>query len=215
MSNIDFRSEEEPVGLNPSEADLVADELPVTARPQEVSVGDRLRDVRRARRRTLHQVAEAAGISDSFLSQVERGTASASIASLKRIATVLGVSLGDLFQDADNDTVHVARASARTALAFEAFGKKYHLDGKPDRSFDVFICEIDAGKSTGEEPYTHGDSEELAYVIDGAVTIEVNNVAIQLAKGDSIRFRSSFGHRLIGDDVFGAKVLFVACPPSL
>lgn len=203
------------MGLNSDEANRTADELSAISQPQEVPVGDRLRDVRRARRRTLHQVAEAAGISDSFLSQVERGTASASIASLKRIATVLGVSLGDLFQDADNDAVHVARASARTALAFEAFGRKYHLDGKPDRSFDVFICEINAGKSTGTEPYTHGDSEELAYVIDGAITIEVNNVAIHLDKGDSIRFRSSFGHRLVGDDALGAKVLFVACPPSL
>lgn len=190
-------------------------ELPVTSQTSEVSVGDRLRDVRRARRRTLHEVAEAASISDSFLSQVERGAASASIASLKRIATVLGVSLADLFQDADSDTVHVARASARTALAFEVFGRKYHLDGKPDRSFDVFICEIDPGKSTGAEPYTHGDSEELAYVIDGAAAIYVGNETICLKEGDSVRFRSSVGHRLVGDEELGAQVLFVTCPPSL
>jgi transcriptional regulator with XRE-family HTH domain len=42
-------------------------------------------------------IAERAGVSESFLSQVERGRASASVASLRRIAGALGVSVADLF----------------------------------------------------------------------------------------------------------------------
>ena len=52
----------------------------------EVDVGERLRDIRRLRHATLKTIADRAGVSESFLSQVERGRASASIASLRRIA---------------------------------------------------------------------------------------------------------------------------------
>ena len=47
----------------------------------EVDVGERLRAIRSLRRATLRTIADRAGVSESFLSQVERGKASASIAS--------------------------------------------------------------------------------------------------------------------------------------
>src|SRR2546422_1922861 len=64
----------------------------------EVDVGERLRALRRFRRCTLRTIADRSGLSESFLSQVERGRSSASIASLKRIADALGVSMADLFE---------------------------------------------------------------------------------------------------------------------
>jgi transcriptional regulator with XRE-family HTH domain len=45
----------------------------------EVDVGERLRLIRTARRCTLREVAERAGLSESFLSQVERGRTSAMV----------------------------------------------------------------------------------------------------------------------------------------
>jgi transcriptional regulator with XRE-family HTH domain len=47
----------------------------------EVDVGERLRELRRFRRATLRTIADRSGLSESFLSQVERGRSSASIAS--------------------------------------------------------------------------------------------------------------------------------------
>ena len=56
-----------------------------------VDVGERLRAIRRLRRVTLKTVADRAELSESFLSQVERGRANASVASLKRIAAALEI----------------------------------------------------------------------------------------------------------------------------
>src|SRR2546429_9651468 len=64
----------------------------------EVDVGERLRALRRSRRATLRTVAERSGLSESFLSQVERGRSSASIESLRRVAEALGVSKAELFE---------------------------------------------------------------------------------------------------------------------
>ena len=68
------------------------------AEAEHVDVGERLRAIRRLRRATLKTVADRAGLSESFLSQVERGRANASVASLQRIAAALGVNVTDLFE---------------------------------------------------------------------------------------------------------------------
>src|SRR3954463_7095052 len=64
----------------------------------EVDVGERLRELRRFRRCTLRTVATRSGLSESLLSQVERGRSSASVSSLRRIADALGISMADLFE---------------------------------------------------------------------------------------------------------------------
>ena len=51
----------------------------------ELQLGPRIRSLRQARRVTLRQLAERAGVTESFLSQVEREVTSPSIASVQRI----------------------------------------------------------------------------------------------------------------------------------
>src|SRR2546427_6896083 len=63
----------------------------------QIDLGERLRAIRLLRRRTLKAVAEAAGVSESFLSQLERGRTSASVASLQRLAAALRIEVSDLF----------------------------------------------------------------------------------------------------------------------
>src|SRR6266699_3786822 len=128
---------------------------------KEVAVGERLRTIRIVRRRTLREVAERAGLSESFLSQVERGRASASIASLRRIAEGLGVSMADLFQPSGPTQPRVLRRDERPALAFGILGRKMLLTPSPLHHLEVFVGELDPDGSTGAEQYAHGDSEEL------------------------------------------------------
>ncbi len=55
----------------------------------ELQLGPRIRALRQARRLTLRDVAARAGVTESFLSQVERDVASPSIATVGRIARAL------------------------------------------------------------------------------------------------------------------------------
>src|SRR5258707_12240772 len=63
----------------------------------QVEVGERLRAIRQLRRKTLKEIASAAGISESFLSQLERGRTNATIATLQRLSTAPGIEGSDLF----------------------------------------------------------------------------------------------------------------------
>ena len=61
-----------------------------------VRLGARIRELRRARRLTLVELASLAALSHSFLSQLERGLARPSMVSLERIARALGSSQVEL-----------------------------------------------------------------------------------------------------------------------
>jgi transcriptional regulator with XRE-family HTH domain len=181
---------------------------------EEVDVGERLRELRRFRRCTLRTVAERSGLSESFLSQVERGRSSASIASLRRIADALGVSIADLFGPDATPGPRVLRREERPSLAFGVLGRKLLLTPRPLHNLEVFVGELGVGGSTGEQPYAHGDSQELFVVLAGSVQLEVGGETFELEHGDSIEYRSSTPHRVsnLGDAL--AEVMWIVSPPS-
>src|SRR3954466_721330 len=81
----------------------------------EVDLGARIRALRTARHETLRQLAARAAVTESFLSQVERGVASPSIASVQRIARALDTSIAELFA-ADESAGTVVRVHDRRKI---------------------------------------------------------------------------------------------------
>src|SRR3954469_13754604 len=95
-----------------------------------VDLGERLRAIRILRRRTLKDVAAAAGVSESFVSQLERGRTSASIASLQRLSAALGIEVSDLFAADGLPRPRVLRREARQPVAWGELGRKSLLTPK-------------------------------------------------------------------------------------
>jgi transcriptional regulator with XRE-family HTH domain len=178
-----------------------------------VELGERLRAIRQLRRRTLKEIASAAGISESFLSQLERGRTNATIATLQRLARALGIEVSDLFTT-DAGRPQVVRADARQYVAWGDSGRKALLTPKPFHSLEVVVARFDAGGSTGDEPYTHGDSEELLIVIAGRVHVQLGTEVYELGAGDSVHYQSSTPHRVVNQGSDVAEVMFVISPPS-
>jgi transcriptional regulator with XRE-family HTH domain len=78
------------------------------AAKSEYIIGNHVRRVRNQAEMTLRQLAVTTGLSESFLSQFERGQTQASVGSLRRIAEALQISLSELFEPNGMST---ARAS--------------------------------------------------------------------------------------------------------
>ncbi|MER7470068.1 helix-turn-helix transcriptional regulator, partial [Micromonospora sp. NPDC000018] len=66
-------------------------------------IGGVLRRLRLRQGRTLREVAEAAGVSVPYLSEVERGRKEASSEVLAAICRALGIHLSDLLEEARDD----------------------------------------------------------------------------------------------------------------
>lgn len=185
-------------------------------RPLETDLGERLRSIRHRRRATLKEVADRADISESFLSQIERGRVGASIATLQRIAGALGVGVPDLFEpDGDHARPRVLRRERRPALAFGVLGRKFLLTPRPLENLEVFIAELDVAGATADEAYTHGDSEELVVCLEGAIELHLRDEVHELGSGDSIFYRSSVPHRVVNSGKDAAEVMWIISPPSL
>jgi transcriptional regulator with XRE-family HTH domain len=179
-----------------------------------VELGERLRALRVGRRRTLREVAEAAGVSESFVSQVERGRTGASVASLQRLAGALGIEVSDLFASDGLPRPTVLRREARQTVLWGHLGRKALLTPKPFHALEVVAAEFEPGGSTGDETYTHGDSEELLLVLEGRVHLQLGDESYDLASGDSVHYRSSTPHRISNPGAETAEVVFVISPPS-
>src|SRR5487761_562529 len=92
-------------------------------------LGEMLRSRRITRKMSLAQVAEEAGVSTSFVSQVERGVANPTLSTLKSLVEALGSSVGALLQDgawsdgnggkpAEDSGIAVLRAGQRRRIVY-------------------------------------------------------------------------------------------------
>ncbi|MFD1329859.1 helix-turn-helix domain-containing protein [Mycoplana ramosa] len=186
----------------------------VTAVAKQDAVGEKVKAFRTARRMSLRALGDATGTTASFLSQLERGLSGVNISTLMRIAGALGISLTDLFDDAAPPVGRVLRKGERPALPPAEGYRKMMLSRRPIRDMEVYIGEFDPGGSTGEKPYSHGDSHELFFVIRGEVELTLGDERHLLSDGDSIEYPSSVPHKTVNIGTEPAEVLWMIAPPT-
>lgn len=176
--------------------------------------GERVRAFRKMRHLSLSQVADAAKVSVSFLSQLERGKTNASFENMRGVADALGVRLSDLFGETEVQPVHVLRRADRPSLTSAPGTLKTMLTQTPIRHLEVFAGEFQPGADTGPTQYVHGDSQELFIVTRGAMTVHIGTSTFEVGEGDCIEYESSQPHRAENrsDDV--SEVLWVVTPPT-
>jgi transcriptional regulator with XRE-family HTH domain len=191
----------------------VLDDRKLSDEDHRAQLGQRIRLLRARRHLSLTALAKHVGSSSSFLSQLERGTTSASISTLRRISGGLGVTLAELFDEDTDPPMSVLRRGERPSIETTAGTRKYLLTPPPLRNIEVYVGEFDPGSSTGE-PYVHGDSQELFLVITGTVRVEIGDQAHVLGPGDSIEYTSAAPHRAENCGEDHAEVLWIVSPPT-
>jgi len=180
--------------------------------PEANSLGARIRSRRRALRLTLAHVAGEAGVSEGFLSQVERDRNSASIATLQRICACLEMTVGELFTETAPSVVH--RYGDSRFNIFGTNARKVRITPSTNRQLESFIGEFDPYGTTGDELYAHGDSEEVLLVLSGRLEVTVDQRINILGELDSIAYSSASGHRVREIDGSHAVALWMMSPPS-
>ena len=180
----------------------------------ETLIGHSLRQARHRRGMTLKVVAQMAGVTESFLSQVERDIASPSIATLRRIAAALGTSIGELL-DSPTPNAHLVRRGQRRVVGYSGLGARDEfLTEGPGARLQVIESLVEPGGGTGPEAYAHESDEECVVVLEGCLDLWVGDEDYRLESGDSIRYSSRVAHRNRNPGPGTARVLFILTPPS-
>ncbi|MDN2565421.1 XRE family transcriptional regulator [Aquibium sp. A9E412] len=155
-------------------------------------LGKRLRERRQELGLTLKEVASAAGLSVGFISQIERDITTPSLSSLASVSRVLGTDVGEFLSQPRGDAAATRRnqrpvySLGGASLSYERLSASF--PGNVLRS--VIIHEPPGHRS---EPIAH-EGEEIFFLLDGAITVEVEGERTILEAGDSIHFPSDRTH---------------------
>ncbi|MFX1760957.1 helix-turn-helix domain-containing protein [Rhodococcus sp. As11] len=155
-----------------------------------------LRAHRRRAGLTLDALAEQTGLTKSYLSKVERGIRTPSIAVALKIAGALDADVSQLFSGNPDDTV----------VTIERRSQRARIDGTSGRAVYDPVATRMVGKAMQPfvvHPTVHPDTaymehpgEEFIYVTSGAVEVTLAEQVIQLDEGDSLYFDANTPHRV-------------------
>jgi transcriptional regulator with XRE-family HTH domain len=185
----------------------------------ELTAGNRLlahdiRALRKARGLTLAEVALRLGRSVGWVSQVERGLSTPSVADLRAFADIFGVPISLFFAHdvpSGDERGVVVRAGRRRSLGTSESGLVEELLS-PDLGggFEMLRSVFAPGAELTEPALR--PTEEAGYVVSGLFEIEIDGIWHSLSTGDSFRFnRKPFRWRSPGDEP--AVVIWVVSPP--
>ncbi len=179
-----------------------------------IELGERLRSLRSARGFSLRDLSGRSGLTASFISQVERGRASPSIASLSRLAEVLEVPVTHFFAPAGAPGRLVRRDQRRTIILRGLGEVDEYVTADPDGRLQVAISTFEVGGRTAETSFVHESDEECILVLEGVLEVLVGGDRYVLQDGDAVTYSPQTPHvaRNIGPSP--ARAIFALTPPS-
>jgi len=181
---------------------------PVGSAPasQAPQFGGRIRELRRKAGLTLQALADEAGISVGFLSQVERNKATPSLGTLASLAAALGVEV-NWFIATPQPADAVTRAGGRIRFSITDSSLNYErLDTTlPGSTLSSLIIHIPPGYASEVTRHT---GEEMVFVLDGRIRQTLGDAVIDLAPGDSLHFMGDTPHSFANVGVGPARLLW-------
>jgi transcriptional regulator with XRE-family HTH domain len=176
-------------------------------------LGERVRQLRKARGLTLKDLGAAAGLSHGFLSQLERGQAQPSLSTLDDIAAALGIDTAALVSPTSSGLArHVRRADAPTYSFDTNAGGTVTVRALTGPNSLMKVTE-NVGSFTRSEGMAH-PGEEVVYIVEGEVEIEIGGKVFLLRAGDVLNFDCSVEHtyRAVGETP--PRFLVIAADPG-
>jgi len=174
------------------------------------AIGPLLRKQRESRKLSLHDVANAIGISKGYLSALERSQMSASVGTMRKLARFYRINILDLFEPGSANP-RLVRPSDRKRL-HAGPGVQMELLAWGDAVMEPHLFRIAPGAGSGES-YAH-EGEEFLFVVRGKLEIELEGQSYRLRTGDSFYFDSSTPHQLTNAGSAETLVLWVNTPPT-
>jgi transcriptional regulator with XRE-family HTH domain len=182
-------------------------------------LGARIRSLREERGMKLKDLADGAGLSDAFVSRLERGLVSSSVANLIQIAQILDVGVSELFANAPDQsrshvTVHrLSDASDDQGIPSTGYRWRLFAGGMPNDDLEVFHL-LFPRKNRMDLMVSH-PGQEYCYVIGGRIRFHVGVESFELAPGEGIFLNSELPHRAENIGADEARILMVVVKSPL
>lgn len=185
---------------------------------EPLDLGQRVRDLRKARNWTLEQAAKQAGLARSTLSKIENGQMSPTYDALKKLAVGLDISVPQLFTGPSNAQVNgrmvVTRHGAGQELATSTYEHELLAQALTKKAMLPYRARIRARSMDEFDGWVRHDGEEFLYVLTGVVRLYTEFYEpAEMRRGDSAYYDASMGHNVVTTSDEDATILWVTSRP--
>jgi transcriptional regulator with XRE-family HTH domain len=179
---------------------------------EEISVGQRLREIRVLRGMSMRSLAELSGLNINTLSLIENEHTSPSVSTLQQLAQSLQVPITEFFQTnhGSKKLVHQKKGK-RPHVAFEHSTMEDLAAGMPRFGAEPIIVTLEPDADSGKQPIVH-TGREFVYCLNGHIAYTVDNEKYLLEAGDSLIFEAYLPHQWKNVDTTPSQALLVLCP---
>jgi transcriptional regulator with XRE-family HTH domain len=177
-----------------------------------ITVGNKLRILRKNRKISLIELSRATGMGYSFLSELENDKHSITIANLQKIADFFGVNLIYFLQEQEESNIKVTKASE--CKKFELKGGMIFEVKTPSNSQNLQISRVYLPVHTPRKPtmHCHEEGEEVVTVLKGTLFVSVGGNVYELSEKDTIFFKASYEHCMYTKENT-AEFMLISSPP--
>ena len=81
-----------------------------------MNYGKRLRELRKARKKSIYKISQETGISQSYISNLERGKNTPSVETVRRILDTLGLTMTEFFSEYDSEDTLIVNEREREII---------------------------------------------------------------------------------------------------
>ncbi len=181
---------------------------------EPLDLGERVRELRKARDWTLEQAAAQAGLARSTLSKIENGQMSPTYEALKKLATGLGISVPQLFTPPKATQVMgrmaLTKSGEGNAYATATYEHELLANALVKKQMLPYRARIRARDMEEFDGWVRHDGEEFLYVLTGVIRLFTEFYEpVEMRRGDSAYYDASMGHNVISVSEEDATILWV------
>ena len=176
-------------------------------------VGARLRQLREQKALSARQVAEMAGLTPAYLSRLENGRVSPTVATLSKLVAAMGETMATLFTETPGPQNPIVRRADRHLIRSRGVLDLQVTPGWT-KQLEVLESLVDPGKDSGGDLHTHAGDEECVLILEGELELFLGSDRYLLEAGDAATFESRTPHRWRNRSSEPARLLWAFTPAS-
>lgn len=175
-------------------------------------IGIKIKQLRLENSLTQEELANRCELTKGFISQIENNLTSPSISTLTDILEVLGSSLGEFFNDSEEEAYVFTSEDFYEKVDEELQNKiKWIVPNAQKYEMEPIILELEPGGKSHEDDAHSG--EEFGYVLKGSITLLLGKKRYIVNEGNSFYYIANKFHFLENNSKEKSVVLWVSTPP--
>ena len=182
-------------------------------------IGTKVKELRKARKMKLIDLAAQTGIQIATLSRIEHEKMTGTLPSHIKIAEALGIELTDLYQDIVQSNkaepeAKTGRADTETFTFNEKASYEILTNNVMTKKMMPIIMRIESKGRTSQEHGTPG-SERFIFILKGKITAHIGDKTFTLKTNNSLYFDASVQHYFENAGDSEVKFVSVITPVTL